>query len=168
MVTVTDNAISDADFQIITNHFIKNEPEVPYMLSNNLVDGSDDIDDFQFVHPIVKNQNVVFPFSLEMIQPVLDVLNPYVLLRAKINITHRSESLVEKGWHIDAPDAPDGVTFKSALLYMNTCDGYTRFASGKKVISQENRLVVFDANEEHTGTTCTNDKFRAVLNVVYL
>jgi uncharacterized protein (DUF1786 family) len=56
----------------------------------------------------------------------------------------------------------------AALLSLNTCDGYTKFADGTKVDSIANRVVLFDAGENHCSTTTTNEKARINLIVNYL
>ena len=55
----------------------------------------------------------------------------------------------------------------TAVFYVNTNNGYTIFESGEKVSSVENRMVIFDSNILHTGTTCTDERVRCVLNFNY-
>ena len=43
-------------------------------------------------------------------------------------------------------------------------DGYS---NGDKVESVKNRIVIFDSNIPHTGTTVTNQQRRVVLNINY-
>ena len=54
---------------------------------------------------------------------------------------------------------------KTAVLYLNTNNGYTKFKTGEQVESVENRLVLFDGNVQHAGTTCTDKRYRAVFNL---
>ena len=45
---------------------------------------------------------------------------------------------------------------------------YTLFEkNNKKVKSEENRIVIFDAKMKHAGTNTTNQKKRVVLNLNY-
>ena len=60
------------------------------------------------------------------------------------------------------------VSILSQRCYTNTVTDTRGLHLAKRLYPKKNRLVIFNANDEHTGTTCTNDKFRAVLNVVYL
>ena len=55
----------------------------------------------------------------------------------------------------------------SAVYYLNTSDGYNLFEDGPKVNSVENRIVIFDSNMRHTGTSCTNESGRLVMNINY-
>ena len=54
---------------------------------------------------------------------------------------------------------------RGALLFLNTNDGYTKFEDGTKVESIANRMVIFPTNIKHTGTTCTDQQSRIVLNI---
>ena len=47
-------------------------------------------------------------------------------------------------------------------------NGYSEFEDGTKVESVANRMVTFPANVKHTGTSCTDEKTRVVINFNYL
>lgn len=83
------------------------------------------------------------------------------LIRIKANLNPRTQTLEEHDYHIDYPNV------KTAIFYLNTCDGYTKFKNGEKVDSVKNRIVIFDSNLEHTGTSCTNQFGRLVINFNY-
>ena len=91
--------------------------------------------------------------------PVLELTS---LVRVKANLTMRTSKVVEHGWHVDG-----FFRCNAAIYYVNSNDGYTKFKDGTKVESVENRLVTFNAQDQHTGTTCTNQKVRCVLNFNY-
>jgi hypothetical protein len=56
----------------------------------------------------------------------------------------------------------------TVLLYsVNTNNGYTKFENDKKIISEENKLIIFNSNVKHTGTTCTDSDYRIVINFNY-
>ena len=74
----------------------------------------------------------------------------------------RTSKIVEHGFHTDVQ-----YKCKTGILYLNSNDGYTSFEDGTKVESVENRFVTFDSNIKHSGTTCTNQKVRLVLNINY-
>ena len=50
---------------------------------------------------------------------------------------------------------------------MNTCNGYTLFKDNTKVESVANRFVSFDSQLEHTGTSCTDENIRVLINFNY-
>ena len=116
---------------------------------------------FQFLHMFYTNsmpQSNFFP----LLSPLLNKIDPFALLRAKANLTTRTEKIIEYGYHTDYPDKKD---FKSAVFYINTNDGATVFENGEKVQSVANRLVVFDTNMMHTGTSHTDEKTRVLINL---
>ena len=90
-------------------------------------------------------------------------LNMASLVRIKVNLNPKTETLQvhDNAFHIDYPD------ITTAVYYLNTCDGYTLFEDGTKVNSVENRIVIFDSNMRHTGTSCTNESGRLVMNINY-
>ena len=52
-----------------------------------------------------------------------------------------------------------------AILSLNTCDGYTKLKDGTKIDSVANRILLFDASEEHCSTTTTNVPARIAFRV---
>ena len=70
-------------------------------------------------------------------------------------------------YHIDQGNCND-IPWKTAILYMNTNDGYTEFESGEIVESVANRVVIFSGTKMHRGTTCTDAKRRVVMNINYI
>ena len=102
--------------------------------------------------------------SFELFRPILEnpKLNCKVLIKMKLNLNPRRSKIMEHGFHVDN----DLSRAKTAVFYFNDNDGYTIFEkTGEKVYSKENRIVIFDNNLRHTGTTCTNTNRRVVMNI---
>jgi len=95
--------------------------------------------------------------------PLLEKLEVDSLLRIKANLFPSTEILHEHQPHPDYNFSHSG-----ALLSLNTCDGYTKLKDGTKVNSVANRILIFDAGEEHQATTTTNDFARINININYL
>ena len=55
----------------------------------------------------------------------------------------------------------------TSIFYVNTNNGYTKFEDGTKVESVANRMITFPSNMKHTGTSCTDEKKRIVINFNY-
>ena len=55
----------------------------------------------------------------------------------------------------------------TSIFYINTNNGYTKFENGEKVESVANRMVTFSTNLKHTGTSCTDERTRVVINFNY-
>ena len=58
-------------------------------------------------------------------------------------------------------------THKGAILYLNTCDGYT-YCDGHKVKSVANRILLHDPSKLHHSTATTDQPRRVICNVNYL
>ena len=102
--------------------------------------------------------------SFQLFLPILQnpKLNCKVLIKMKLNLNPRRSKIMEHGFHVDN-DLPKA---KTAVLYFNDSNGYTKFEkTGEKVYSKENRIVIFDNNLKHTGTTCTDTNRRVVMNI---
>ena len=90
--------------------------------------------------------------------------------KLRLNMTLHSSEHIENSYHTDWPTHVERFKGgKTAVLYMNTNNGYTKFKeSGVKIESVENRLVVFPNHLFHTGATSTNTKNRIVLNINFI
>ena len=85
-------------------------------------------------------------------------------MRVKANLQTYTPELVINDWHTDMDYGN-----KTAIYYVNTCDGYTEFEeTGQKVESIRNRIVIFDGSMRHRGTTTTNSKIRMLINFNYI
>tara|TARA_Y100000310_G_C20265729_1_gene615691 strand:+ start:58 stop:669 length:612 start_codon:yes stop_codon:yes gene_type:complete len=115
---------------------------------------------FYFTHPVYKI-SVVSPF-FNMIMPHCKPLDIKSLMRIKINMYPNTEIIHEHGMHSDFP-----FSHKSALLSINTCDGYTKLEDGTKIDSVANRMLLFDASKLHTSSTCTDQSVRVNINFNY-
>ena len=170
---VIDNFLEENDFIKIQNKFLSETCKWEW---SNVVENDNSFYNFQFVHgvylPTVLLKKGYDPADIfrkitipEMpdIKPLLESLKTSAIIKIKVNLTTKTPTIIEHGFHIDHffPKA------KTAILYLNTCDGYTLFSNGDKVESVKNRIVIFDSNIPHTGTTVTNQQRRVVLNINY-
>tara|TARA_B100001250_G_scaffold373391_1_gene359507 strand:- start:530 stop:1021 length:492 start_codon:yes stop_codon:yes gene_type:complete len=78
--------------------------------------------------------------------------------RVKANLNPRTRFHRKGGYHIDFPDVT------TAILYINTNNGWTHIKKHGKVKSVANRIVIFDSNLKHTGVTCTDKNIRVLVN----
>ncbi|MAU64390.1 MAG: hypothetical protein CMC38_08660, partial [Flavobacteriaceae bacterium] len=56
---------------------------------------------------------------------------------------------------------------QAALIYLNTNDGFTELDDGTRIDSIENRLLLFNGNELHSSSTCTDQKRRVLISLNY-
>ena len=109
---------------------------------------------YQYDEPTTFFQNV------EFFREKLDMAS---LVRIKANLHPATETLQirEDAWHNDCNN------MTTAIYYLNTNNGFTKFKNGDKVDSVANRMLIFDSNLKHTGTSCTDAYARVLLNINY-
>jgi hypothetical protein len=117
---------------------------------------------FQFTHMFYNDFKINSNY-FEILNPILNVLKPSAIIKIKANLLLKDSKITEHTMHIDT----NTKNSKTAVYYVNTNNGYTKFSNGKKVSSKINRLVTFDSKLEHAGTTCTDSNYRIVLNFNY-
>jgi hypothetical protein len=165
MIEIIDNFIEPYHFSALRNAVLNmpwyfgpigilNDPEETILC--------DTLDNYHFIHLFYKDYEVVSE-KFNLITPIIDKLKIRSLIKIKSNLTTRTSKIVHHTFHRDVP-YDDSFT---SVYYINTNDGYTMFEDGTKVESVENRMVIFPSHMIHTGTTCTNDKVRIVINFNY-
>ena len=171
VIEVQDNFLEESYFKTIRDYVLNYNSGQFNWYMNDVVRPGDNkkLEYIQFVH-MVYGYGEVFsvPFIEQINSPggLIEKLDPYSIIRIKLNLITRHTEISESGMHIDVPHAPDIAL--TSILYMNTNNGYTKFETGEKVESVANRLVTFPNNLQHTGTTCTDEIYRCVMNIDYI
>ena len=166
-IKIVDNFMPEDVFLEYSKYIIR----IPWSISSVVYEGElgcelscNKLDNFMLVHGFYQNNIPKTEFYYQFIQPLLSHLQINSLIRAKINLNPRTEKIIQHGYHIDN-DYNNSFT---SILYLNTNNGYTQFKeSGTKVESVANRLVTFPTSYYHTGSTCTDQKYRMALNLNY-
>ena len=83
------------------------------------------------------------------------------MLRVKVNCFPSTKEIIKYNEHIDFPFKHNG-----AVFYINTCDGGT-WIKDKFIQSISNRILLFDSNQPHQSTNCTDKKCRFNININY-
>lgn len=164
---IIDNFLPDSDHQkffrlLKSNYF-------PWFLTEVLETEYHPIecnenDNYQFSYIFCSVKNGVFTKGkfFDSVFPFFQKLTPRNVLMIKANLTLRTNKIIEHGLHVD-----HHFNSKTAVYYVNSNDGYTKFETGEVVESVANRIVIFDSDIKHTGTTCTNALGRFVVNLNY-
>lgn len=142
-------------------------PDVAYGHKNNSpeYERCDPIYNWQLIHNFYVAPSSISE-AIKVVEPALEVIKANVLLRIKANLTPRADKIVEHGFHVDVQPVIDNAT--TGVLYLNTNNGYTVFEDGFQVESVANRFVSFPSSTKHTGTTCTDQQYRAIINFNYI
>jgi|TARA_R100001460_G_scaffold84524_1_gene125855 hypothetical protein len=163
MFKVIDNFLDKTIFKEIQKGILENSYFPWYFSEYNDYFGEKGLDKSKYIHTFYENNNSNSK-QYNLLLPIIEKLKCLSLIKIKINSTNYSNKIIEGTYHID--NEYKGT--KTAVYYLNTNDGYTKFKKNKKKInSVENRMIVFDSNLEHLGTNTTNAKRRVVLNINY-
>ena len=165
-IEIVDNFIKREKFQEIKNTILG--PFFPWYYNPSIIDPINDVDDkrfqdFQFIHTFYKFYSPQSPY-IDLINPLIEKINPISIVRIKANLnTYKNENFLY-GMHVDY-NFPE-VT--SAIFYINSNNGNTVFENGMNVEAVENRIVFFNSSIKHSGTSCTDQKTRCVINFNFI
>ena len=119
---------------------------------------------FQFTH-IFCDKGKPRP-NLNLLNNIIYKLKIKEILRIKANLITKTEKIIEHGFHVDY--ASKNKKYRTAILYMNTNNGYTKFKDNKKILSEENKICIFPTQTKHSGSSCTDENVRIVINFNYI
>jgi len=164
-IKVIDDFLDKENFNNVKTLLLHND--FPWFLTQVLDDEESDTHkyNFQFYHLFYTHDNKNSAF-FEVLQPIIKKIDPLKIDYIKSNLLTRTHEIIKHGFHVDIPCSPSN--YRTSIFYVNNCDGYTEFEDGTKVFSKENRIVTFPTNIKHTGTTCTNNHLRLVINFNYI
>jgi len=165
---VIDNFLDKKDFAELQSQLLFNSnfpwyfQEAKDKIHGDKV-GNKDLNQFQLTHKFIEDLKINSSFY-PVLFPLFKKLNIAAVTKVKANLNPYNYKLNQGLWHQD-----DALTNnKTAVFYLNTCNGYTVFkGNNKKTYSQANRIIIFNSNDIHRGTNTTNKKRRVVLNINY-
>jgi hypothetical protein len=155
----------------VINNFLKKEEfikiknlmtgvDFPWYLAKGINNPKDNY--YQFVHIFYVDGKINSSCFSEL-YPFIKKLKIKSLLKIKANLIPKNNKIIEHGYHCDF----DNLDNKTAVFYINKNNGYTKFKDNFVSKSEENKILIFNSKEEHTGTTCTNFDYRIVINFNY-
>lgn len=157
-IKIIDNFLSTTEFDRLSKILLSYD--FPWYYSDSIDHPKDG--NFQYFHRFYDNYDGYSDFY-HIIEPTLNRIGGFKLHRAKANTTAARKFLKRKqSFHIDM----ENVT--TAILYINSNNGGTKFKKGPFIRSVENRMVIFNSNIEHCGVFCTDKKRRVVINFNYV
>ena len=162
---VYDDFLSQYQFKNIDTEILENE-YFPWYYNHGKITPFDG--GHQFTH-LVYNicQGGVTSDFFPIFEPVLERLKVKRLHRIKMNLNPRTFFHRGAGWHLDYSANYPSPHTKTAILYLNTNNGWTSFKKGGRVKSKSNKIVIFDSSLKHQGVTCTDKDRRVIVNFNY-
>ena len=158
---ILNNFLEEKEFNLIKSTLLGSN--FPWYYNDEVV--YNDKNNFQFTHIFFIDHSIVSNM-FNLIKPLINKINPISLVRIKANLTTKTDTIVEHGYHVDY-DIQKTDKMKTSIFYINSNNGYTRFKNKKMIKSKENRLLSFNTDMEHTGSTCTDENIRVVINLNY-
>tara|TARA_R100000329_G_scaffold63011_1_gene56122 strand:- start:284 stop:796 length:513 start_codon:yes stop_codon:yes gene_type:complete len=159
-IKIIDNFLEENVFKDIQSHVMGDQ--FPWYLNDYRSEGNP-LYSFQFTHTIITDGTTIlssyFPVIYDAFFAKLGIRR---VLRAKLNLTTRTEQLFNHDFHVDTL-----IKSKTAVFYVNTNNGKTVFKNGEETNSVANRMVIFDSDLEHAATSHTDEKTRVVVNFNY-
>lgn len=163
-IKVFDNYLNEDEFNKIKNIFIDNDKFPWYYTSKIAYDNEiKEADKFQFFNLMYREDVGIKSTFYSDITSLVDKINPSKMLRVKANLGTRTPVHIEGGMHTDSK-----MKHTTAIFYLNTNNGYTKFEDGTIVKSVANRLVVFNSDLLHSGFSQTDENVRCVINLNYI
>jgi|TARA_R100001129_G_scaffold130616_1_gene92457 hypothetical protein len=154
---IINNFLNKKDLDTIKDHVL-NIHFPWYFQPHKVIEGDGQI---QFTHTVWREGELNSPFRF-LVDIVLLKLKAKKIIRAKFNLTWKTDKIEKTKFHIDTP-----AKSKTAIFYLNTNNGKTIFKNKKSVKSVENKIVIFNSSIKHMGTTHTDTDYRLVLNINY-
>jgi hypothetical protein len=160
-ITVIDNVFSTKISDNIES--VLCSPWFPWYLNNGIDQDNDGR--FQFVHNFYK-ENEWRSYEKEVLNPILEKLNPLSLIKIKANLTMKELDNFEPVYHIDV----DNIDSQTAIYYVNNNNGKTLFKNNEIIDCKKNRLVIFPSSIFHTGIMHSNNVFggKCVINFNFI
>lgn len=122
-----------------------------------------------FSHSFFSNNTINSNYYNSHILDILKQLNAVSVLEVRANLTPSVFYLQKTSdFHCDFNLK---YPTKTAILYLNTCNGGTEIKIDNNIIfveSKENKMLIFDSDIEHRGVTSTNADFRYIINFNYI
>ena len=159
-MNIYKNFLKKEDFKKIESVMMGNK--FPWYFQSNIVVVSKDKNDFQFMYAFVLDGlSNCSSDMMDLLKPIISKLTFKNISKIKANLLTRDKKIKEHGMHIDQDYGTTGI------FYLNTCNGYTKFENDKKIKSKKNTYVEFNSTLKHTGSSCTDQQRRVVINFNY-
>lgn len=119
---------------------------------------------FQFTH-VFCDEGQARP-NLRLLANIISKLKMKEIFRVKANLLVKTKKIIEHGFHVD--HLIKNKKSRTAIFYINTNNGYTKFKNNKKINSEENKVCIFSTDTKHSGSSCTDENVRIVINFNYI
>ena len=157
MIQIIDNFLPEEEFKSIQSFMMGGEFRWFYAKGRVTKDDGE----FHMVHMFFQPEIGGNSEHLPIWNTFMNKVEAKKCERIKANLTFKTPTHESTTYHSDYLD------MKTAIFYINTNNGFTRFKNGETINSEKNKLLKFNSNLEHGGSTCTDTNVRIVINFNY-
>lgn len=167
-IKIIDNFLDKQSFKDMENIFMSKD--FPWYFSTIDLKSDNELLNYQFVHMIVKDDKfncVINSDYFKYMNVFLKKLKAKEVFRIKLNLQTVQNEIITHPFHTDNAHK----NCKTAIFYLNTNNGQTIIKNKNEILgikSVANRMVVFNSNLYHAGTSHTDEKRRMVINFNYI
>jgi hypothetical protein len=120
-----------------------------------------------FTNHLYKNHQFTSDIFIKHLLQIIFKLKINALINIRANLLVNKNKELSSNWHTD-----NGTNnSKTAILYMNNCNGYTSLKLNNdketNIVSEENKILVFDNGILHRAVHQTDTERRIVINFNY-
>jgi hypothetical protein len=151
------NFLNEQDFIKLKSFLFSQDIEWHFHKSQTLHGNDDEYFDHCFF-----NKFEITSHSFNLLKPIIEKLNCKALIQIRANLLLNKDNHYVCGFHTDYT-----YECKTAIFYMNNCNGFTLFENNKKVMCEENKIVLFNSQNKHAAVNQTDEKQRIVININY-
>lgn len=139
------------------------KPSMPFHYCKGVAYADDE--DFYFVHKLFDYSQHMSDYSKTLLFPLLDKIDAYALIQAKVNMFTKTPENHLHNIHTDMEKF-----HKTCIFYINTCNGGTMVGENDEIFvnSVANRALIMHEPIPHRSVSCTDENVRVVINVNYI
>ena len=160
---VINNFLEKEPFDNLKNTLFSNKINW-FFLPSFLPSMTNNKDHYFFNHCFYNYHTPQSIFFEELIIPILKKLNAVAISEIRANLVLKEDNPYQSNFHVDRP-----FECKTAILYINTCNGYTLLHEDKKIKinCEENKILIFNSQIRHAVVSQTDVDRRIVINFNY-
>ena len=189
-IKIVDNFLDNNTFWALESFFMSTDMQWNYNPGTVKDVDPNNLTDFQFVRTLYDNGP---SRDMNVIYQIFDKLDVRIPMRVKLNLNTVTPEIIKRDFHIDQSNCND-IPCKTAILYMNTNNGYTLmadegvnikavqtldtvefktdnnedvFRDQNKSMSIRNKCTIHDGSRPHCSSTCTDEKIRILIAINY-
>ena len=161
---IHENFLPEEHFKELENVIM--DLDFPWRRRVRMVEGMEEGSSIYFTHCFYNFMNSMSTVYEPFIIPILNKLNATAPIQVRANMF--IGKLFEKSaWHFDYPNIEN---YKTAIFYLNDCDGGTELETGAEptfIKGEANKMFIMNNSIRHRAVTSKEIPIRFIINFNY-